>query len=277
MVMVQELLHAGDVIPGDNGRRDIEILLCHVLKQSRTWLYTWPEHEIHEPSEGEFRQLLARRRAGEPIAYLTGERAFWTLQLAVDESTLIPRHETELLVSWTLELALPDDAQVMDLGTGSGAIALALASERQQWQVTAVDSCERALAVARTNAGSAQLANVSFQQSDWYSALGDLQCHIIVSNPPYIDEDDEHLGQGDLRFEPRSALVAQQNGMADLATLIAGAGQHLLPGGWLLLEHGCEQGKAVRVMLYDAGFKQVTTRCDLAGLERSTGACWHVE
>jgi len=277
MATVRELLHSGDDLPTDSARRDSEILLCHCLGKPRAWLYTWPEHAVPQDRAHSFRQLLERRRAGWPVAYLTGEREFWSLQLAVNSATLIPRPETEILVSWALELPLGDAVQVLDLGTGSGAIALAVASERPRWQVTALDSSAPALEVARANATRAGLQRVSFLQSNWYAAVNGQRFTLLLANPPYVDGDDPHLARGDLRFEPRDALVAASHGLADLAQLVAGAPTHLSDGGWLLLEHGSEQAAAVRDMLHQAGFRQVNTRRDLAGLERITGGCRHAD
>lgn len=270
---VQELLRSGDDLPGDSARRDSEILLCHCLSKPRSWLYTWPEREVLPPEAEHFQQLLAERRRGQPVAYLVGQREFWSLSLMVNQHTLIPRPETETLVSWALELGLPAQARVLDLGTGSGAIALALASERPLWQVQGVDASEDALFVARRNAAQLGLGRVNFIQSDWYSAVAGQKYHLLAANPPYIDPSDSHLQRGDLRFEPRSALVASQAGMADLIALVEGASLQLHPGGWLLLEHGFDQGEAVRGLLQRAGFIDITTRCDLAGQERITGAC----
>ena len=277
MATVRELLGSAASLPGDSARRDAEILLCHCLCKPRSWLYAWPEAEVAAPGVQSYAALLAQRGEGVPVAYLTGQRDFWSLQLSVNEHTLIPRPETETLVEWALELPLPGAALVADLGTGSGAIALALASERPGWQVTAVDSSAAALEVARANAKTADLATVRFQQSDWYQALSGSLFHLLLSNPPYVDGLDPHLRQGDVRFEPRSALVAGQDGLADLARLVDGAAQHLLSDGWLLLEHGFEQGAAVRRLLLEAGFDAVSTREDLAGLERITGGCWRVK
>ncbi len=277
MATVRELLRSGDDLPGDSARRDAEILLGHCLGQSRSWLYTWPEREIPASEADCYRQLLARRRDGQPVAYLVGQREFWSLPLQVNQHTLIPRPETETLVSWALELALPADARVLDLGTGSGAIALALASERPGWRVTGVDASEEALAVARRNAFELGLERVDFKCSDWYQGLAGQGFNLLVTNPPYVDPVDPHLEQGDVRFEPRSALVAEQGGLADLAQLVTAAPAHLHPGGWLLLEHGFSQGEAVRGLLRRAGFDQVATRTDLAGAERISGGCHHVE
>ena len=277
MATVRELLGSAASLPGDSARRDAEILLCHCLSKPRSWLYAWPEAEVAAAGAQAYAALLAQRGEGVPVAYLTGQRDFWSLQLSVNEHTLIPRPETETLVEWALELPLPGAALVADLGTGSGAIALALASERPGWQVTAVDSSAAALEVARANAKTADLATVRFQQSDWYQTLSGSLFHLLLSNPPYVDGLDPHLRQGDVRFEPRSALVAGQDGLADLARLVDGAAQHLLSDGWLLLEHGFEQGAAVRRLLLEAGFDAVSTREDLAGLERITGGCWRVK
>jgi release factor glutamine methyltransferase len=277
MANVQELLRTGDDLPGDSARRDSEILLGHCLSKTRSWLYTWPEREVSIPDAERFKQLLAERRCGQPVAYLVGRREFWSLSLAVNQHTLIPRPETETLVSWALELTLPLNARVLDLGTGSGAIALALASERPGWQVQGVDASEDALAVARLNAVQLQLQRVSFARSNWYSAVLNQPFHLLVANPPYIDPLDKHLQQGDVRFEPQSALAAVQAGMADLVELVGTAGAHLHPGGWLLLEHGFDQGEAVRSLLRCAGFNGITTRQDLAGQERITGGSLDVE
>lgn len=277
MVTVQELLRSGDDLPSESARRDTEILLCHCLDKPRAWLYTWPEKEVSLDCAHLFRQLLEQRRTGLPVAYITGVREFWSLQLAVNSATLIPRPETETLVSWSLELPLQGNASVVDLGTGSGAIALAVASERPHWQVTATDVSAQALQVARANAARAGLQRVSFLQSNWYEALGEQRFNLLLANPPYIDQDDLHLTRGDVRFEPRTALVSANGGLADLDYLVSAAPTQLLDDGWLLLEHGFEQAEAVRRMLLHAGFRQVSTRRDMAGHERATGGCWHAD
>ena len=277
MATVQELLRSGSDLPTDSARRDTEILLCHCLGKPRAWLYTWPEKEVSRDCARDFGQLLAQRREGVPVAYLTGEREFWSLQLAVSDATLIPRPETETLVVWALELALPNAASVLDLGTGSGAIALALARERPHWHVTALDVSEEALQVARGNAVRTRLTSVHFVQSDWYQAVRGQRFNALLGNPPYIDGDDPHLALGDVRFEPRSALVSSDSGLEDLGRLVTGAPDQLLDGGWLLLEHGFEQANAVCAMLHDAGFSQVSTRRDISGQQRITGGCWHAD
>lgn len=277
MATVAQLLRCAYDLPADSGRRDVEILLSHCLQKPRAWLYTWPETEVAPESAQHFEQLLVQRRQGQPVAYLTGSRDFWSLQLEVNSHTLIPRPETETLVEWALELELPADAIALDLGTGSGAIALAVASERPQWQVTAVDASAEALQTARANATRASLERVIFLQSDWYQAVSQKRFHLLLANPPYIDADDPHLEQGDLRFEPRTALVAPDGGLADISLLVTQAPAHLHPAGWLLLEHGFEQGAAVRELLSRAGFGAITTRRDIAGHERITGARWYAQ
>lgn len=257
--------------------REAEILLGHCLEKDRAWLYTWPEKDVPEDIAQRYLQLLAARREGRPVAHLTGRREFWSLDLDVNEHTLIPRAETETLVEWALDLDLPAGASVLDLGTGSGAIALALAQERPQWHVSAVDVSVEALAVAKSNAVRLNLERVNFAPSNWYEAVAGTTNHLIVSNPPYIEAGDEHLVQGDLPFEPPGALVAGDNGLADLVSIVAGAPDYLHPAGWLLLEHGYNQGQAVRALLQGHGFHNVVTRRDLDGNDRITGGQWHVE
>ncbi len=277
MPTVAELLGSASGLSAGSGRRDVEILLCHCLGKSRAWLYTWPEEEVEASKVGHFESLLASRQQGHPVAHLTGRREFWTLNLQVNRHTLIPRPETETLVEWALALAIPEDAAALDLGTGSGAIALALASEKPGWCVAAVDSSEEALAVARQNGSECGLSQVHFSLSDWYETVVGERFHLLVSNPPYIEDGDVHLSTGDLRFEPARALKSGNQGLADLATLVAGAPDHLYPGGWLLLEHGYQQGEQVRALLAEQGFCDIETRTDIAGLERVSGGCWHAE
>jgi len=206
------------------------------------------------------------------VAYLTGSRAFWSLELKVTPATLIPRPDTETLVEWALERLPPAAAlSIADLGTGSGAIALALARERPQCRITATDASAAALAVAQDNAASNQIANVAFRAGRWFAPLAGERYHLIVSNPPYIPAADPHLGRGDLRFEPRSALAAGPDGLDDIRLLVAGAPHHLTANGWLLLEHGYDQAAAVRTLLLQHGYHEVQTRHDATGHERISG------
>lgn len=248
---------------------EAEILLAHALDTTRTWLRTWPEREVSATDLERFLVLLARRIGGEPVAYLTGTRGFWSLDLAVTPATLIPRPDTELLVELALK-DLPPGARVADLGTGSGAIALALTSERPDLTVIATDADPGALAIARKNAGRYDLS-VTFLQGDWCSPLPDEGLDLIVSNPPYIAETDPHLDQGDLRFEPRHALASGADGLDDIRIIIGSAPRHLRSGGRLLLEHGWEQGEAVRGLLRANGYSGVASYRDLAGHQRVSG------
>ena len=224
--------------------------------------------------ETQLAELLARRKTGEPVAHLVGEREFWSLPLYVSAATLIPRPDTECLVEQALARLPASPARILDLGTGTGAIALALASERPDCQVTAVDVMPDAVALAQRNVDRLALPNVTVVHSSWFSALADRQFETIVSNPPYIDEADPHLGEGDVRFEPRSALVAAGQGLADLSQIITAARQHLVSDGWLLLEHGWTQGEAVRALFLQAGYQQVETCRDYGGNERLTLGKW---
>ncbi|MFA5683678.1 MAG: peptide chain release factor N(5)-glutamine methyltransferase [Lysobacteraceae bacterium] len=257
------------VLPGAEGAREVDLLLAHALGRDGAWLFA---HGDHRPETGvveHVRTLFAARAQGQPVAYLLGGRGFWTLDLAVSPATLIPRAETECLVEAALARLPPQQSLVVaDLGTGSGAIALALASERPSCRLLAVDIDAGALALARGNAAALGLDNVEFRQGDWLAALAGERMAMIVSNPPYLAEDDPHLTQGDLRFEPRRALVSGVDGLDALRTIIGDAPAHLLPGGWLLLEHGLTQGAAVRDLLARAGFGQTQTLPDLEGRDR---------
>lgn len=255
---------------GESPRRDAEILLEHVTGKARTWILAFGETELTADQQAQLDDLLARRKTGEPVAHLVGEREFWSLPLFVSAATLIPRPDTECLVEQALARLPATPVRLLDLGTGTGAIALALASERPDCQVTAVDVMPDAVALAQRNLARLALPNVTVLHSSWFTALGDRQFEMIVSNPPYIDEADPHLAKGDVRFEPRSALVAGDQGLADLSHIITQSRQHLVSGGWLLLEHGWTQGEAVRALLLQAGFDQVETCRDYGGNERLT-------
>lgn len=254
-------------IPGDSPRLDAELLLCHVLGKDRVYLRTWPEQRLNDEQLAHYQALLARRVAGEPIAYLVGHRAFWSLDLQLNDATLIPRPETETLVQCALDAVPTDPCRVLDLGTGSGAIALALASERPAWQIEAVDVSAACVAMARQNAVAHGLENAAFRVSDWYSEVSG-PYRLIVSNPPYIDGADPHLEQGDVRFEPRRALVAARAGLAAIEQIIAGAMSQLEPGGWLMFEHGWEQGQSCASLLSEAGYSEIACYQDLAGHDR---------
>lgn len=254
----------------NTARLDAEVLICHVLHKDRSFLFTWPEHELSEQQLSDFRQLITQRQQGTPVAYLTGERDFWTLKLAVSPATLIPRPDTELLVEQALAKDLPEDARVADLGTGTGAIALALASEQPRWTVAGVDKFADAVELARHNASLNQISNAGFYQGSWCEPLPDSHYHMIVSNPPYICSDNEHLSQGDVRFEPETALASGLDGLDDIRIIIEQSVTRLHTNGWLLLEHGYHQAEAIQQLMKNAGFSEVSTIKDLAGHDRVT-------
>jgi release factor glutamine methyltransferase len=245
------------------------ILLQHALGLSRVGLITQSERAL-TPDEAERLAALVRRRLdGEPIAYIVGRREFFGLDFQVNRAVLIPRPDTELIVELALERLAPR-GRLLDMGTGSGAIAVAAAHTRKDARVTALDVSDAALEVARANA-AAHGANVRFLRSDWFAALGDEDFDVIASNPPYIAAGDRHLAQGDLRFEPVGALTDHADGLSALRIIVAGARTHLAPGGWLLLEHGYDQAAQVRALLAAAGYEQVQSWRDLAGIERASG------
>ncbi|MEA1065186.1 peptide chain release factor N(5)-glutamine methyltransferase [Apirhabdus apintestini] len=252
----------------DSPRRDAEILLAHVSGKARTFILAFGETVLKPDDLALLEALLIRREAGEPVAYLTGEREFWSLPLSVSPATLIPRPDTECLVEQAL-LRLPArPCRILEPGTGTGAIALALASERPDCAILACDRVPEAVALARHNAHKLGLNNVQVIQSDWFSAISQSDFDLVISNPPYIDARDRHLTLGDVRFEPHSALVAAEEGLADLRVLIDEARAYLKSGGWLLLEHGWTQGKAVRALFRQAGYEQVETYRDYGHNER---------
>jgi len=249
---------------------DAQYLLLHVLKKERVWLRLHEDVHVSPAQQEHFEALLLRREHGEPVAYLTGSRGFWTLDLDVDRHTLIPRPETEMLVEFALEkIPAGSDGRVLDLGTGSGAIALAVKKERPQCLVTAVDASRDALSVAARNADRLELS-VDFLHSDWFSALAGRRFDLLLANPPYIDSGDAHLGQGDVRFEPLSALVSAAHGLHDISRIAAAAQAHCTLNAWLAFEHGHDQGAAVRHLLEQSGAADIETRRDLSGHERIT-------
>jgi len=252
-------------------RLDAEVLLLHVCGLTRTALVTRAHETLNDAQVRRLNELLARRARGEPLAYLTGGREFWSLPLQVTPDVLIPRPETELLVEQALA-HIPAHAarMIVDLGTGSGAVALAIAGERPDCRVIATDQSERALAVARANASQLNIVNVEFRLGEWFTPLAGLRFDVIVSNPPYVAEADPHLAEGDLRFEPRGALTSGPDGLDAIRIIAAAAPAHLHPGGWLLVEHGYDQAAAIRKLFGDAGFSQVRHYRDLAGHERIT-------
>ncbi|WP_417714789.1 peptide chain release factor N(5)-glutamine methyltransferase [Pseudoalteromonas obscura] len=254
----------------DSPKLDAEVLLLHILDKPRSYLFTWPEVELTEQHQQLFKEYIARRLQGEPVAHITGEREFWSLSFYVNNSTLIPRPDTETLVEYALGLALPEQAKVLDLGTGTGAIALSLASEMPNWQVWAVDYSHDAVALAVRNQQRHGLNNVTIAQSDWFSNVPEQLYDLIVSNPPYIECDDVHLKQGDVRFEPLSALVAPENGYADIRHIASQARKYLRPEGFILVEHGFEQGCGVREIFAQMDYRNILTIKDMAGCDRVT-------
>ena len=276
MTVAEHLQQARQRLAGcsDSARADAELILSHVLQVSRGALFARDRDAVDDQSAKQIEHLLQRREGGEPVSYLIGSQGFWTLDLQVSPQVLIPRPETETLVAWAIELtAGPGDKslEILDLGTGSGSIALALASERPDAQVWATDASESVLEVARCNALRAQLANVNFASGSWFEALGQgapTSFDLIVSNPPYIAQDDAHLQA--LSHEPMSALVSGADGLDDLRHIVSQAARYLKPGAYLLLEHGHDQGRAVRALFSDAGFAEVETRLDFGQRERIT-------
>lgn len=256
------------LVDSDSPKLDAEVLLAHVLNKGRIHLLTWPEQVLTPEQQTDYFRLIEQRRSGAPVAQLTGRSEFWSLPLNVNQHTLIPRPETELLVEAALE-RIPTDAnwEMVDLGTGSGAIALALVSERPLCTVHAVERSEEALQLARDNAKQLGL-RVLFHQGSWFEPLADKQFELIISNPPYIPEQDPHLSRGDVRFEPDTALSSGKDGLDDIRHIAHAARKYLKPGAWLMLEHGYEQGQAVREILQAEGYTEIDIIRDLAGHDR---------
>ena len=266
------LAAAAGELSGDESAREVELLLSHALRRDRAWLRAHADDPLAAEDAVQFHALLLRRTAGEPLAYIIGRREFWSLDFTVTPDVLIPRPETELLIEFALQ-RIPQNAQadIADLGTGSGAIALALAHERPQARVLATDASAAAWMVARGNAERLGIRNVEFVRGDWCAGLAERKFDLIVSNPPYIADGDTHLAQGDLRFEPRTALASGADGLDAIRAIVRDALAHLKPGGWLLLEHGYDQGAPVRRLLEKCGFVEVFTALDLEGRERVSG------
>jgi len=251
----------------DDARLDSQVLLAYALNVSRTWLFTWPDKALDGATLTAFNALIEERKSGTPIAYITGYRDFWSLRLKVTPDTLIPRADTELLVETALTLKnVEKPCDVIDLGTGTGAIALSLANECPSWRITATDINPKTLAVAKENATTLELA-VSFKESAWFDAIND-RYDIVISNPPYIESDDPHLQQGDLRFEPAGALASGQDGLDDIRRLVQQALKHLKKDGYLLLEHGYQQAEAVRSLMAKAGYIDIETHQDIEDRDR---------
>jgi release factor glutamine methyltransferase len=260
----------------ENPQLEAAMLLCHLLEKPKSYLYAWPEASLSETQQAQYQTLLDQRRKGSPIAYILQQREFWSLSLRVTPDTLIPRAETELLVERALHhLQACQNPVIADLGTGSGAIALALASDRQDARVVATDRSLSALAVAKQNAQGLGLQNLHFQSSNWCEALDEnIRFDLIASNPPYIESADPHLQQGDLPYEPQSALVSGEDGLDDIRTIIHQAPSKLKPGGWLILEHGYNQAAAVSQLMRSTGMHSISTHADLAGQPRVTEGCY---
>ncbi len=274
MTIIASLLRSAQLPESPTARLDAELLLAAALGKSRSFLHTWPERIVSSEAARTFADYLQRRQNGEPVAYILGQQGFWKLDLEVAAHTLIPRPDTELLVETALALVPAEPTRVLDLGTGTGAIALALASERPAWQVTAVDRVAEAVQLAERNRLRLRLDNAKVEFSHWFSALAGNTYGLIVSNPPYIAAADPHLAEGDVRFEPASALVSGADGLDDLRAIIAAAPEHLDAGGWLLLEHGYDQAAAVAQCLVARGFEAVQSRKDLGGHERISLGRW---
>ena len=250
---------------------DAQVLLSHILQCNSAYLFTWPEKNIEPEKLKLFQSMIQQRHQGTPVAHLTGQREFWSLNLVVNNSTLIPRPETETLVEFILEKFIDkEDLKLLDMGTGTGAIAIALATERPRWNIFASDISEPAIQLAQKNSKQHQTSNIKFIQSDWFDDITDNDFNIIVSNPPYIANDDMHLSRGDVRFEPKSALTSGKTGMDDIEHLCLHAKQHLLKNGCLIVEHGYDQRLAVSECFTKYDYIKVEQRRDLSGHTRMT-------
>ena len=259
----------------DTAQLDSEILLCHVLDKNRAYLRTWPERKLNREQIIEFQQLVKKRETGLPIAYLVGKKEFWSREFFINQHVLIPRPETELLIEIALDL-IPDNQfkSIIDLGTGSGAIGITLAAERPLTNITATDISIHALDVAKTNAKKHNIANIKFLASHWLRQLANKKHHLIVSNPPYIDPEDPHLQRGDIRFEPKKALIADHQGLADIFEIVETAKNFLCPRGYLIIEHGYNQKQQVQSIYEKFKYTNITSHHDLAGQPRITLGQW---
>jgi len=276
MQLARERLSAPANVDRDVAYLEADILLAHCLEKPRSYLRAWPEKEASDAQVERLNMLLQRRLDGEPIAYLVGYKEFWDIRLIVSPATLIPRPETEHLVEHALNLLKPHHtSRVVDLGCGCGAIALAVAKNRPGCHVDAVDYSDEALAITRLNMRQLGLQNVDLIKSNWFAALHNKRFNLILSNPPYVAEDDPHLREGDVRFEPPMALIGGPDGLECIREIINRAPQHLLPGGWIMLEHGYDQASAVKNILINAEFQNVKSHTDLAKQERITIGQWN--
>ncbi len=257
----------------DSAAVDSKVLLAACLHKELVYLHTWPEKVLDKLQLQEFQEYVEQRSLGHPVAHIIGYRDFWTLRLKVTAATLIPRPETERLVEIALDLNLPEKTKVLDLGTGTGAIALALASEHPSWLITGLDKSAEAIALAKDNAILHNLESVEFIQSDWFSAVSRQQFDLIVTNPPYIEENNQYLRLGDVRFEPSSALTAGADGLDDIRLIVAQSKEYLAGNAWLVIEHGYQQSAQVAGILKEHGFKKIRNECDLNGLPRISLGC----
>lgn len=275
MISIKDVLAYTQLPNSPTAKLDSELLLAKALNKPVSYLYTWPEKLLDEATYNVFNGYITRRQQGEPVAYILGLQGFWSFDLQVSEHTLIPRPDTETLVEVALEhISINETAQILDLGTGTGAIALAIASERSSSQVVGVDFVAEAVSLAMRNQQVLGINNVVFLESNWFAALSGQQFDIIVSNPPYIADDDEHLQQGDVRFEPKTALVSGKEGLDDIGYIIAQAPDYLTAKGWLFFEHGYQQAEAIQQLLKNRGFSSIVTYQDLGGNDRVTGGQW---
>lgn len=272
---IEQLLKSSSaqLVNSDSALLDVQILLAHVLNVSRSHFYTWPDKIVESPNLNQFNDLFARRINGEPIAYIIGQQEFWSLPFMVSPATLIPRADTEVLVETVLNNVVSTTAKGIDLGTGTGAIALSLAHEMPNWTMLAVDYSQEAVELARKNCANLNIDNAEIIQSDWLSNVDDswlATCDFIVSNPPYIDEHDPHLSQGDVRFEPSSALVAANDGLQDYIDILNCVKPYLKQSGYVFFEHGFEQASALHQLFTECGFSNINTVKDYAGNDRVT-------
>jgi len=259
----------------DSAFLDAEVLLCHCLDKNRSFIRAWPEHPLTDQQAAAFLALIDQRQQGVPVAYLTGQREFWSRSFKVNPDVLIPRPDSELLIELSLDLLPANQAnKIIDLGTGSGILAITLAAERPASQVIACDLSVAALRTAQDNADQLKIPNVRFLASNWFSAITERDFDLVISNPPYIDQHDPHLQQGDVRFEPDSALISPENGLQDIRLLADQARQHLKLGGYLLIEHGYDQQTAVQALFKRFNYQQITTHLDYAGNPRVTLGQW---